>query len=156
MHMKEISLNIWIQLVGMLTIVASLVFVGLEMRQSRSIALVNQIQERSYNVAAHINAYVESGQDWLGVQYPEARDTNLTQHQIMMRNTEAAGWFFFEADYFQYEQGLMTDEQWQAKLNTMIGNLLRCDTRDVYNIRITRIPAGMIELLSEYELPQCN
>lgn len=77
-------------------------------------------------------------------------------YQIMMRNTEAADWFFFEADYFQYEQGLMTDEQWQAKLNVMAGNLLRCETRDVYNIRITRIPVSMIELLNDYELPQCD
>ena len=45
--MKKVSLDVWIQLIGMLSIVASLIFVGLEMRQSHRIAEAGQYQERS-------------------------------------------------------------------------------------------------------------
>tara|TARA_B110000090_G_scaffold162522_1_gene179489 strand:+ start:129 stop:254 length:126 start_codon:yes stop_codon:yes gene_type:complete len=40
--MKKISLDVWVQLVGLLSVVAGLVFVGLEMRQSQQIALASQ------------------------------------------------------------------------------------------------------------------
>ena len=37
--MKKVSLDVWVQLIGLLSIVGGLVFVGLEMRQSQQIAL---------------------------------------------------------------------------------------------------------------------
>ncbi len=40
--MKKVNLDAWIQLGGMLPIVASLIFVGLEMKQSQQIALAAQ------------------------------------------------------------------------------------------------------------------
>ena len=42
--MKKVSLDIWIQLIGMLGILGGLVFVGLEMRQPQIIAIGGQIQ----------------------------------------------------------------------------------------------------------------
>ena len=44
--MKNVSLDTWIQLIGIIGIIASLLFVGLEMRQSQKIALAAQQQER--------------------------------------------------------------------------------------------------------------
>ena len=40
--MKKISLDTWIQLVGMLSVVAGLIFVGIEMRQTQRVALAEQ------------------------------------------------------------------------------------------------------------------
>jgi|TARA_B110000495_G_C22382133_1_gene246857 hypothetical protein len=40
--MKKVSLDVWVQLVGLLSVVAGLVFVGFEMRQSQQIALASQ------------------------------------------------------------------------------------------------------------------
>lgn len=40
--MKKISLDVLIQLIGMLGILGGLVFVGLEMRQSQQFALATQ------------------------------------------------------------------------------------------------------------------
>ena len=44
--MKKVSLDVWIQLRGMIGVFASLVFVGLQMRQSLEIALAAQQTER--------------------------------------------------------------------------------------------------------------
>ena len=52
----KVSFDTWIQLLGMLGVLGGLVFVGLEMRQSQRIALVNQIQERSYKAVDTVNA----------------------------------------------------------------------------------------------------
>ena len=45
--MKKVSLDTWIQLIGMLGILGGLVFVGLEMKQSQIIAIGGQIQARN-------------------------------------------------------------------------------------------------------------
>ena len=45
--MKKISLDTWIQSIGMSSVVAGLIFVGLEMRQSQEIALAAQQQART-------------------------------------------------------------------------------------------------------------
>ena len=44
MNLKKVSIDTWIQLLGMLSVVAGLVFVGLEMQQTQRIALANQQQ----------------------------------------------------------------------------------------------------------------
>ena len=45
--MKKVSIDTWIQLLGMLSVVAGLVFVGVEMQQTQRIALANQQQART-------------------------------------------------------------------------------------------------------------
>ena len=45
--MKKVSLDTWIQLLGMVGLLGGLVFVGLEMRQSQNIAIGNQVQARA-------------------------------------------------------------------------------------------------------------
>jgi len=45
--MKKINLDTWIQLIGMISIAASLLFVGLEMRQSQMIAQAGQLTSKS-------------------------------------------------------------------------------------------------------------
>ena len=41
--MKKVSIDVWIQLIGMLGVLGGLVFVGIEMRQSQIIAIGAQI-----------------------------------------------------------------------------------------------------------------
>jgi hypothetical protein len=45
--MKKVGSDTWIQLPGMLSVLAGLVFVGLEKRQSQQIALAAQQQARA-------------------------------------------------------------------------------------------------------------
>ena len=45
--MKRVSLDTWIQLIGMLGVLGGLVFVGLEMQQTQTIALASQMQSRN-------------------------------------------------------------------------------------------------------------
>ena len=47
MNTEKVTLDTSIQLVGMFSIVAGLVFVGLEMRQTQRIVLANQQQARN-------------------------------------------------------------------------------------------------------------
>ena len=67
----------------MVGVLGGLIFVGLEMRLSRNIALASQIQARSNQGLSHMDTYIEAGIDWLGVAYPET----LTQYEICLLYT---------------------------------------------------------------------
>ena len=59
--MKKVSIDVWIQLIGMLGVLGGLVFVGLEMLQSHRIALAAQHQARSEMFTDQVNAHTEAG-----------------------------------------------------------------------------------------------
>ena len=61
MDMKKVSLDTWIQLLGMLSVLAGLLFVGLEMRQTQRIALATETSNRMYQVVEEIYTTAEIG-----------------------------------------------------------------------------------------------
>ena len=59
--MKKINLDTWIQLIGMLSVVAGLIFVGIEMRQTQQVALAAQQQQRASALLDIIGSFSETG-----------------------------------------------------------------------------------------------
>ena len=59
--MKKVDINALIQLLGMVGIIGSLIFVGLEMRQSQRIALAAQQQSRTQVWTDLFNTFTEAG-----------------------------------------------------------------------------------------------
>ena len=59
--MKKVNLDTWIQLIGMLSVLAGLLFVGLEMRQSQQIAIGTQQMARATMNTDAVNALMASG-----------------------------------------------------------------------------------------------
>ena len=79
MNMKKVSLDVWIQLLGMLGLLGGLVFVGLEMRQSQQLALAAQQTARMQVWTDMVNAFTESQinyPDGIGDFNPEANIAN--------------------------------------------------------------------------------
>jgi hypothetical protein len=54
------KLNNWMQIVGMFAIVASMIFVGLQMKQSQEIDIAAQYHERAALAIDNFNAELES------------------------------------------------------------------------------------------------
>ena len=59
--MRKIDIQDLIQLLGMVGIIGSLIFVGLEMRQSQRIALAGQEQSRTQVWTDLFNTFTEAG-----------------------------------------------------------------------------------------------
>ncbi len=57
--MKKISLDVWVQLLGMLGVLGGLVFVGLEMQQAQRIAIAGQVQARNDSLMSYLMAPLE-------------------------------------------------------------------------------------------------
>ena len=100
MNMKKVSLDTWIQLIGMLSVLAGLVFVGLEMQQNQRIALAAQQTARVEIFSEIVNSLTESGvQYYAGLSPVEEFDPQLNvTHQLL---------WIFENDFLQYSLGLM-------------------------------------------------
>ena len=57
--MKKVSLDTWIQLLGMVGLLGGLIFFGLEMKQSQQIALAAQQTERTNMLLDQVNSFSE-------------------------------------------------------------------------------------------------
>ena len=79
MNMKKISLDSWVQLIGMLSVVAGLVFVGLEMQQSQKIALAGQQANRVQLFSSMMDANNEQGIDQQKLQMILSGQIQMTE-----------------------------------------------------------------------------
>ena len=109
---KKLVINAVVQLLGMLGIIISLIFVGLEMRQSQRIAIAGQYQARAAMNAASIQAAIEAGIDFSAQS--RLSQSNLTsEEQVQQRNFTNLANTRIENDYYQYQLGLIDEETWE-------------------------------------------
>ena len=121
--MDSAKLNDWMQVVGIFAVVASLIFVGLQMRQDREIALAGQYQERSAMAVEYWNGKAQSEYDlrfygnnviadpkWSGVFGDADTPEEVGKAYISVRTSFVA----LDNHHFQYESGFYNEETWQA------------------------------------------
>ena len=115
--MKKVSLDTWIQLLGMVSVLGGLMFVGLEMRQSQQIAIAGQQQERASIFIDYYQSFLEAGHDLdLYTREGFVIDENSTPEESMAQRAAAQiAWFILENDFYQYQYGLMSDDVFEAK-----------------------------------------
>ena len=119
------TLNDWLQVAGLFGVVASLVFVGLQMRQQQAIALSVATQARTETTIQAIqtqfaNPYYMSGMDKL-----EAGDSlSLTpsERRALFALSQSV-LFNFENVHYQYLNGFVPEERWTGTLETLRGVL---------------------------------
>ena len=73
--MKKVSLDTWIQLLGMLGLLGGLIFVGLEMQQSQRIAVASQQQDRAAITVDVVNAFYEVDVDFQSTYFERNFDS---------------------------------------------------------------------------------
>ena len=102
-----------LQIVGVIGLIASLIFVGMELRQSQQIALVEQQVERTkaftelYNTATNNN---------LAYLHP---DNDYNEYEVFFHNFQHMFWNISETDYLKYRLGLMDESIWQSRYSIM-------------------------------------
>ena len=114
-----------VELVGIAAIVASLIFVGLQMQQSQEIAIAAQYHDRAALAIEINNSQLESGnlRAW-GILTGKfgAPMSKLLEEQANWSVEEWGGVLIygistaiqFDNHYFQYESGFMNEGAWQA------------------------------------------
>ena len=127
--MNQEQLKNLVEIIGISAIVASLVFVGLELRQSHQIAIAAEYQERVTTVIDIFNTKIQS-ETALSVMgqplYEAVRSTDFPdeyRHLYEGYTVEQLGYISadtlisltnFDNLYFQYQSGFISEESWQA------------------------------------------
>ena len=122
------------ELIGIAAIVASLIFVGLQMKQSHEIAIADQYQSRADAAIQHYDNQLlsESVIDYRAIQFMElAQKADTDADLIEAIDTYGADtvslaylrWrsnmTVFDNYHFQYEQGFLTENAWLAFENRL-------------------------------------
>jgi len=119
--MNSAKLNDWLQVVGIFALVGSLIFVGLQMRQTQKIALSQAYQARADQGIAMSLAAAESDTTlklW-------AKERGLLEGELTPEERALALHFVraqlqhWENIHYQYQQGFVTEEHWQTQLAMM-------------------------------------
>lgn len=117
------------EIIGIAAIVASLIFVGLQMRQAQEIAVADQYQDRAdaaldwylarmqsdsalQSIAQDLTGRSDWGSSPGGVRFTTKVDDPilLAQRYLEFR----ANITMFDNYHFQYEQGFLQEDAWQA------------------------------------------
>ena len=144
------KLNDFFQAIGVIGLIASLIFVGLELQQNQKIALAKTQQERNNSIQLQIMNFTASGLDWQSNAIENRTNYEFSLKQTAKRNAYHYAWFLYENDFFQYEQGLVSEEVWQAKLSAFNHWYNMCDMRSLYEMRSKWMPVAFRELIESF------
>jgi hypothetical protein len=138
-----------INLVSVLSVVGSLIFVGLELRQSQQIALASQVQARTDQALMRNLNYLEG--EWeLGYKISTTPYENLSDAEKWARD-QVFGWqrIMQQNNYFMYRTGLLDIEQWLVISERIKEQWNNCSIRHTYDF--TQLEPSYTAYLSSLE-----
>ncbi len=137
--MNTEQLQNWLQIAGLSGVILSLIFVGLEIQQSRQIAIADVYQQRTALVMQAQTSNFSPEQYIAARRKREAGEEIDSSDQVIL-DTALDVWFaYHENSQFQNQLGLLSDEHWETGRNH-IRQFMRRDrnrtwwkgNRDVY------------------------
>ena len=149
--MRKIPIESLIQLLGMLGVIGSLIFVAMQMRQSHLFALAAQQQARMEVFVDAVNTMSETG-----VSFQDFRVNGISAaNQTAINNFRHQLWWVHENDYLQYSLGLMDENIWDAKLRAIeflyngdIGDHEGCvQSQEIWRVRRPILSPDLVALV---------
>lgn len=115
------KLNDWAQVVGIFALVASLIFVGMQMKQAHEIALSEAYQERAnssidISLAASVSPEFTSASAKL---YRGNVEGLTPEEHISLEYWFGASMTMYENHYFQYVAGFLPEDHWSKNLSEL-------------------------------------
>tara|TARA_B100000609_G_scaffold179390_1_gene159193 strand:+ start:434 stop:937 length:504 start_codon:yes stop_codon:yes gene_type:complete len=146
------------QIVGVIGLIASLIFVGMELRQSQQIALAEQQVERTKAFVDVYNTATNNGLAFMNF------DNDYNKEEIFQVNFWHIFWNLSETDYLKYRLGLMDENIWQSRFAIMKrfksrNNMTKreCLMReDVWNRKRNTLDTEFINLIEMTPSVDCN
>ena len=144
--MDSAKLNDWMQVIGIFAVVASLIFVGLQMKQSHEIALASQYQARAEAALSLFETHIEA-------KYTMPPFLNKVTDTFTVQDIAQAQWQWTALDnhYFQYQKGFLEEDAWLGLM--LSGQLLygACHARFVWEARKNGLRPELVALVESWE-----
>jgi len=139
------------EMVGIAAIVASLVFVGLQLKQSHEIALAEQYQSRAEAAQSMYLSVLESGISLESIDSPMA--SKSPQERNLAVVMQAWAWTQYDNHYYQYSAGFLDDESW-AGLSARIEELyFTCDIRQAWEYQRKFLRSSFVAYVESLDDP---
>ena len=133
--MKKVSLDTWIQLLGMVGLLGGLIFVGLELRQTQRIALAEMEQRRSEQTTNRALAFLEGEvETWAKVQGVPLSELSPKERMVREMHWSWAAQMQ-QNTLFQYQEGFISENQWAVIAERILVSWNNCLNREFYNFR---------------------
>ena len=127
--MKNVTWKTVIETAGILAIVVSLVFVGLQLRQSQEIAIAAQYQARAQAAQSMYMSLQESGTSLVG----RKRISEMTPFERhTAENVNRWAWTQSDNLYFQYHAGFLDEESLEGMKYRVERVFGACDRRYIW------------------------
>ena len=138
------------ELIGIAAIVASLVFVGMQLKQSQDIALSQASQARTAMSIDTLISTTENANYISAVAKGRSgRRAELTiEEQVTMSQYAIAVLMSYEDQHFQYNSGFVTEERWRA-VKAGLKNFLREEANIPVRSTFERLPARFSDSFQE-------
>ena len=137
--MKKVSLDTWIQLLGMVGLLGGLIFVGLELRQTQRIALAEMEQRRSEQTTNRALAFLEGEvETWAKVQGVPLSELSPKERMVREMHWSWAAQMQ-QNTLFQYQEGFISESQWDVIAEIILVSWNNCQNREFYNFRFLEI-----------------
>ena len=130
------------ELVGITSLVASLIFVGLQLKQSQEVATAAQYQNRADQTMNFHLAMIEAGQ-------VQSRFRKWVSEDIPASEINAYAWVWIGLDnhHYQYTLGFTDESTWQAQLRTIKNVHSNCAMRFVWDWRREGLRSEFVALV---------
>ncbi len=117
--MNSSKLNDWLQIFASVGVILSLIFVGFQIQQSREIAIADIYQQRTALLLQQI-AFSTPPEEVLQALNKEWADESLSRSdEWVLYMSTASRLAYWENNHFQYQLGLLSEEQWEASRNAI-------------------------------------
>ena len=138
-----------INFLGIFGIIGSLVFVGLELRQSQRIALAAQQQERAALITELIGSFSDANPPISFLSFLDETLEASDRNKAIAETYVYRLWMVYENDYLQHNLGLMDEDVWQAKLTSMRAVYGRCQYKEVTKFALSFSSQELLRLLED-------
>lgn len=140
--MDSTKLNDWMQVIGIFAVVASLIFVGLEMRQAHKISLSQAYQSRT-SAAAEWNSALAANPSALSALRKSAdgeiNEISNEEYDALYRSLVGVIYLYDNAHY-QYQQGFVSEGFWASTRASLKKLLMNPVANAVF---VERLDSGM-------------
>jgi hypothetical protein len=134
------KLNDWMQVIGIFAVVASLIFVGLEMRQAQEISMSQTYQSRTSAVVEWDSAFA-ANHDALSAQWKAsngAADEITTEEYEALRFTLLGLFHLYDNAHYQYQKGFVSQEFWEITRESMKSQMMNPVTNAIFLEKLDR------------------
>ena len=155
--MDSRKLNDWMQVIGIFAVVASLIFVGMQMKQTQAIALSDAYQSRAATSVEMItaNAANENALTAWYVTDAEGLDSLSPEEINAGRQQALAVRLVWDNIYYQYESGFIPEEYWLTSRVNMKSVLSRPFPRSVIDSELDQmrpsLRAVVVKVIAEID-----